>query len=164
MHHEYRLVDDSYSIYEVDSDNEVLVASGLTKEQVDLLPHAVRFSKVLKMSVGEIIAIWSIHNRHHIEKCKWCAFWNEGLGHCQLKYRCAAYAAIHGRKKVILIDDLIQRVKYATPEHLATLRYVTIDGKVGNMVHTDYWDLMKFLANNENIVGGVEVECKIFHS
>lgn len=164
MHHEYKIVDGKYDIYEVDGDNEVLVASGLTEEQAKMLPHAEHWSKILKLSVGEVIAQWSVHNRYHIEKCKDCGLWNDELGHCQVNHRCAAHAAIHGRKKLILIDDLIQRVKYATPEHIASLRYVTIDGKLAGTVHADYWELMKFLANNENIVGGVEFEPQILHS
>ena len=158
MHHEYKFENGEYTIYEVEGDNEVLVASGLSEEQARMVPHAIHWAEKLGLTVGDVIAMWSVHNRYHIEKCKSCGLWNERLGHCQVNHRCAAHAAIHGRKKLILIDDLIQRVKYATPEHVAKLRYITIDGKIAGDVHTDYWEIMKFLSRNENIVGGVEVE------
>lgn len=164
MHYEYRLVGNDYDIYEVDGDNEVLVVSGLTKEQAELTPYISRWARMTGMTVGELIAMLSVGNRHHIEKCRTCVFFNTQLGHCQLKSYCISYNQVHGRKRIIIIDDLIQRVKYATQEHLDTLRYVTMDGKIGDKVHTEYFQLMKHLATNENIVGGVECDCKLLHA
>ena len=155
MHHEYKRVDEDYEVYEVDGDNEKLV---LTVNGADF--HAINFiiqqAQRLQIEPQLVYRMLNVTNRYHCPACVRCPFWNDERHHCQMMKPCIKAQMIHERK-VIDIDSTLQRVRYTEPNELVFYHYVTISGQVLDRVHDNYFKCLQYLAENEHVIGCVEI-------
>ena len=160
MHYEYNKFGDdehgyNYHIYEVDGDEQKFVLT-MYGDDFKMWPLVEAWSKTLNRPPEEVFRMLKVKNRVHHAQCKECDFWDDERDHCAMKTLCHVARTLF-KQPLILIEDLLEMVRYAEDSYKNGLRYATMDGEVGIPVHHDYFNCLAYLANHQEIIGGINI-------
>lgn len=153
MHYEYKNVDSTVHVYEVDGDEQKMVLTMPADDYRLLWPMIEKYSEQLSLPVDKVYLMLLLPDRHICRDCVDCFLWNDEEHHCSLKKPCVK--AKLNKWRFLSITETLEAIRYSTPEFIDSLRYLTIDGDSSVRVHTEYFKCLEHLADNEDIVGSV---------